>query len=137
MKKILEKPFFYPLIVALMMIVSLSAHNSFWPSNQSLDTEDKMNCLRFQNLRGSNRIAEAELMWQTLFSTSISKKGHKVVTTSQFSFFDIEKIMGNPDLITTNGDLVYFLNTSYFNCKIIIKNNNNQNTITCFLDDCK
>jgi hypothetical protein len=135
MKKIISKPLFYPSLVALMMIFSLSAHNSFWPSNQVLNTDDKMNCLKFQDSRGSNRIIEANKLWHSLFS-KLSTNNQKEITTSEYSLFDVKKMFGSPDDVTADGNFVYYLNISHQDCKILVRNNKDTHTISYFFDEC-
>ena len=135
-KKIIRKPLFYPALVALIMLFSVSAHNSFWPSNQELNTNDKMIFLKFQDLKGSNRINEGNQMWHSLFS-KLTNSNHKVITTAAYSILDIEKMFGKPDFILQNGNWVYYLNTCDQNCKIVVSKKSDTTAMSYNIDECK
>jgi hypothetical protein len=83
-----------------------------------------MNCIQFQNLRGSNRINEFEKVASKIFDEQPSK-----IEQSKFdiSFNYIKKLLGKPNNILQNGEWAYYLNTSKETCKAIIGVDKNTN----------
>lgn len=100
------------LFLHLLFIVffSISANNSIWPNSNFIKNEDKLVCVEFQFLKGSNRLAEfnkiekniLQLDWVNLNQSNQINK---------LSIEEIEKILGMPDA-KLNNSIKYILNPS-------------------------
>ncbi len=98
-KKFNLKSIFIFLFVSMFLISNISAHKSIWTSSTaSLSLEEKQNSIIFQNLRGSNCINE----FVTL--TPILNRAGEM----NFNFTDITNLLGQPDEILENGDLLKY-----------------------------
>jgi uncharacterized protein YeaC (DUF1315 family) len=118
------------LLVYFVLLTSISAMPSMWPSSITLTNEDKNICTQFKILQGSNRIAEFEKIAQTIFNeqqeTSNGEANKKQKTSNEN---DIQKLLGKADEVNQNGDWVYNLNPSQPNSKAIFRYNKLTHTI--------
>jgi hypothetical protein len=135
MRKLIKKQLFFVPTLVLLIVMSLSANKSIWPTSNELTTENKMSCVQFQNLKGSNRITEFQKLCAILFNQNVVAS-NQVFCSTKFSSSDVEKILGKADAQLQNGESVYYLNTSKETCKAIIGVDKTVQTIYCTITDC-
>ena len=125
------------LIFILLVITSISAHKSMWCSGHQFSLEEKLVCVQFQNLRGSSRLDEFKRFCVIVFGVMAKTAKEKTLVTTDYTMYEIEKMLGKPDEITENKAWVYNLHTSKENCKAYIKFDKEKQAIYCNIADCK
>ena len=136
MKKTFKKPIVFLPLLMLLIITSLSANKSMFPNVKGITPEIKQIALQFQNLRGSNRIAEFQKLYAKLFNQKAEAVNNKTFSSTKFNANDLEKMFGKADAELQNGEWVYYLNTSKESCKAIIGVDKTVQTIYCTITDC-
>jgi hypothetical protein len=105
-----------PLIILglfLTLISSFSLNKTLWPNRLALKSEDKMHCIEFQNLNGSNRINEF-LKLSSIFNnqSSFELKSETISPKQTIYKEELEILLGSPKVILNDGSWVYKLNSS-------------------------
>jgi hypothetical protein len=113
MKQFLGKPFLVFAMIATAIAVSISARQPMWPNMLALNNSLKQTCIQFQFLNGSNREIEYNKMKSLLFQNSN--------TAQVFNSKDLEKMLGSPNSVDTNGNWIYNLNPSNPNVKAVFE----------------
>ncbi len=122
MKKAINKPVFIVSMTIILILASLSANKSLFPSSSKVSQETKMICIQFQNLRGSSRISEFKKIVAEVFSSNQS--------SLDITLSDIEKLLGKPDNILENGTWEYYLDYNQEGSKVIIIQNTKDDGVT-------
>ena len=117
MRNLRNKPIFIVSISTLLILSSLSANKSLFPSLSWISYDTKMNCIQFQNLRGSNRINEFQKIAFEIFS---NKKNEDKQDNLNLTLNNIQKLLGKPDNVLPNGDWEYYLDYSQEGGKAIL-----------------
>ncbi len=136
MQKTINKPIVFLPLMILLIITSLSANKTMFPAAAGLTSEIKATAIQFQNLKGSNRISDFQKLYSVLFkqpATAAAENDGANKTSIEYSFEDIEKILGAPDAVLSNTNWVYYLNANQENCKAIISIDKTLHTCYCTL----
>ncbi len=112
-----------------------------FPSTDVLTSEMKATAIQFQYLKGSNRIAEFQKLYKAVLGNNTTANSIlKTVDVQQiinYTFNDIEKILGPPDVVLPNGSWVYYLNANQENCKAVFGSDSKTKNIFCNTYICK
>lgn len=103
------------IILGLLLIVvsSISLQKTLWPNRLALKSEDKMHCIEFQNLNGSNRINEFLKLSSIFNSTPSFELKSETINPKQTIYKEeLTILLGNPKIVLNDGSLVYQLNSS-------------------------
>ena len=125
------------MVITSLLLTSISAQNSLWPSGHKLTLEEKICCIQFQNLRGSSRLDEFKRFCVIVFGTTAKTAKEKTLVTTNYNMFEIEKMLGKPNDITENNTWVYNLNTTKESCKAFIRYDKETQSVYCNVADCK
>ena len=87
MQKTIKKPIVFLPMLLLLIITSLSANKTLFPSQVQLSAENKSYAIQFQNLQGSNRISEFHHLKAVLDKAA----------TKGYTKADVVKILGTPN----------------------------------------
>jgi hypothetical protein len=136
MKNYITKPIFAIPLMIMLIVASLSANKSIWPSTRGLTSQNKMSCVQFQSLNGSNRIDEFKKVAQAAFGIADFTTKNTTHATNNFSIYDVEKMLGKPNEISLTGNWVYYLNPNQQSCKAIFSVNKTTQSISCYIDNC-
>jgi hypothetical protein len=112
MIKKMKSPFVCYLLAIVFVATSLSARKSMWPNTQGLTQDNKITCLQFKSLNGSNREAEFEKIKQFIFKDA--------KTNQSFTQEYLEKMLGSPNSVDANGNWIYNLNPSQEHAKAVL-----------------
>ncbi len=123
----------YFLLLLVIFFTNISALKSNWPNNNLISNADKITCIQFQYLRGSNRVAEFQKIASLIFNESIIEE-NKQYSTTKMCLSDCIKALGNYDNKIDNKVIYTLLNTNDHSLQAVIFEDTKSGTIRCSIE---